>query len=520
MKQAQKKGMELAQQSERVVQIPLDNLQPDPGNRKIGGFDQAKLKHLAESIQAVGVQQPAVVRAKGPGLGFEIVAGERRWRAAKLAGQTTLPCVVRELDDTTVLKIRTIENLQREDIHPLDEASGFARLLDGAVYDVDNLAQEIGRSASYIYQRLKLKDLIPKAREMMIKGKIAAGHAVLIARLQPDQQKEVLTSHLYQYGDGAPSVRRVDEFIREQILMDLSKTSFSKADDDLVPKAGPCSTCQKRTGNQPALFADVCKKDYCADPACFQAKLDAMVKRQQALLIGEQHLLVREGCGSDKKLPKGTLDNYDWSECKQKDKGAIRCLVVDGTGRGRLTWGKKRESYRHQTSPQEKAAEARKKREIQTKRDVRRRVWSETFAAFDAKAGHVAEYYPVELFRIAVLYAWDQLASDHQVSLAKIEGWEAPVKKKNEYGNGRDEQGQAYIAKLDRKGLQLFMIKVALVGQLVVWEYGNNDPKHLYAAARVVGLDPTDIETRTRYENKAIEKDQAAKKKKIKKKSK
>ena len=120
-----------------IQEIALERLYPSEGNRRIGGFDEQKLQQLADSIKAVGVQQPAVVRlgrkaAESVGravgvkveateLRYEIVAGERRWKAATLAGLATLPCVIRELDDVTVIKIQTIENLQREDIHPLDE---------------------------------------------------------------------------------------------------------------------------------------------------------------------------------------------------------------------------------------------------------------------------------------------------------------------------------------------------------------------------------------------------------------
>jgi ParB family chromosome partitioning protein len=149
--------------AEAIQQIPLDQVVPHPGNRKVGGFDKEKLEQLAESIRAVGVQQPAVVRKAAENGKYELVAGERRWRAARLAGLEALPCVVRELDDVAVLKIQTIENLQREDVHPLDEAEGYARLIKLAKYDVETIAHELGKSISYVYQRLKLRDLAPAA---------------------------------------------------------------------------------------------------------------------------------------------------------------------------------------------------------------------------------------------------------------------------------------------------------------------------------------------------------------------
>ena len=109
---------------EQVQLIPLEGITPNPDNRRVGGFDPVKLQQLADSIKDVGVQQPIIVRKHLGNGGYELVAGERRWRAAKLAGLSQIPAIVRELDDLQVLKIATIENLQREDVHPLDEADG------------------------------------------------------------------------------------------------------------------------------------------------------------------------------------------------------------------------------------------------------------------------------------------------------------------------------------------------------------------------------------------------------------
>lgn len=477
-----------------VVNVPVEDLFEDAKNRKVGGYDKAKLSQLAESIKAVGVQQPAVVRRAGDK--FEIVAGVRRWMATKLAGLETLPCIVRKLDDFAVLKIRIIENLQREDVHPLDEADGYARLLDRDAYDVEHLAQEVGKSVSYVYQRLKLRDLIAPVREMLVNGKLTAGHAIMIARLQPDQQTIILN----KWTDGT-SIRELDEFIREQILMDLSKTAFKKDDADLVPRAGSCSTCMKRSGAQTSLFADVCKKDYCLDPKCFQAKLDALVARGIKQLAGQPHLLVSEEYASPndmKKLPKGTVVNHDWTECKQKDKGAVRCLVVDSIGRGRMTWGIKDEdqSLRYQPSPQEKAAAERKRREMENKRIMRRKVWDAIFEKLEST--NIEGSLPTELLRIVVLKSWARLWHDSKRALAKVEGWKMPEKFKD-----YDKHGRTIIAKLVRHGLLIFLAKIELIATLDVKEYYDADEKNLYAAARVLKLNARDIASRAAVARKA-----------------
>jgi len=358
--------------AEQILQVPLDSLCPSDGNRRVGGFDPLKLEQLAESIRAVGVQQPAVVRAhpNGPPGTYEIVAGERRWKASAIAGLETLPCVVREIDDVTVLRIQTIENLQREDIHPLDEADGYARLIDRAGYDVEHLAQEVGRSASYVYQRLKLRDLSEEARQAFIDGKLAAGHAILIARLQENQQKQALKYALegFDYYGQPCSIKRLNEWIRDRFFLELNKTAFRKDDADLVSKAGACTECPKRTGYAPALYPEIEKVDYCLDPKCFNAKCDAILARRREELKGEAYL---EACKGWQGCPKGALADWAWEECRKKDEGAQRALIVNGPERGRLTWGRerRREAYTRFDSPEEEAAwnEERGQEELQRK---------------------------------------------------------------------------------------------------------------------------------------------------------
>ena len=172
--------------------LPLAALTPSPTNpRKT--FDPVALEELAESIKEKGLIQPIVVRVHGPGReGYEVVAGERRYRAAMLAQVEELPCILRQLDDVAVLEIQTIENLQRDDLHPLEEAEGFAALMKEAGYDVETIAQKIGRSEKYVYDRIKLLKLTPKLKKIFLAGEISAGHAILLARLSKADQKNAL----------------------------------------------------------------------------------------------------------------------------------------------------------------------------------------------------------------------------------------------------------------------------------------------------------------------------------------
>jgi ParB family chromosome partitioning protein len=144
---------------------------------------------LADNIRQHGVLQPVLVRPlPGDKDGFfELVAGARRYRASKLAGRETIPATVRELTDTRCLELQLIENLQRADVHELDEARGYAALmqLQPDTYTVEILAEQIGRSEKYVYARLRLIQLIQEAQEAFYIGRLSVAHAFEIARLQP-----------------------------------------------------------------------------------------------------------------------------------------------------------------------------------------------------------------------------------------------------------------------------------------------------------------------------------------------
>ncbi len=152
-------------------------------------FDEIKLAELADNIRQHGVLQPVLVRPLpdgNPGF-YELVAGARRYRASKLAGRESIPATVRELTDTECLELQLIENLQRADVHELDEARGYAALmqLQPETYTVEVLAEKIGRSEKYVYARLRLTHLVDEVQQAFYVGKLTVAHAFEIARLQP-----------------------------------------------------------------------------------------------------------------------------------------------------------------------------------------------------------------------------------------------------------------------------------------------------------------------------------------------
>jgi ParB/RepB/Spo0J family partition protein len=171
--------------------IPLSELIESPWNPR-KHFDAEQLEDLADSLRK-GQLAPIIVRPiAGKQERYEIGAGHRRYRAAPLAQLTSLLAIVRDLDDVAFLELLTIENKQREDIAPLDEAAGFRLLMEKAGYDVAKLAARIGLSTKYVYDRLKLLQLIPPAKKLLEQNVISAGHAIILARLSPSDQKRAI----------------------------------------------------------------------------------------------------------------------------------------------------------------------------------------------------------------------------------------------------------------------------------------------------------------------------------------
>jgi ParB/RepB/Spo0J family partition protein len=172
-----------------IRSIPLVQLHESPMNTR-QHFDEHKLSELAASMATTGQLTPILARPSTLPKkdGFEIAAGHRRRRAAERAGLDSLMVIVRDLDDRTFLEILTIENLQREDVHPLEEAQGYRNLLTIDAYDPKQIADRVGKSESYVYDRLKLLQLAPELQELFFANRFSLGHAILLARIPKDDQ--------------------------------------------------------------------------------------------------------------------------------------------------------------------------------------------------------------------------------------------------------------------------------------------------------------------------------------------
>ena len=246
-------------------------------------FDEAKLWELAESIKHNGMIQPITVRPNNQG--FEIVAGARRYRAAQLAELFSVPARIVEIDDAQALEWQLVENSQRVDVHPYEEAQGFQRLLDIPGYDVAALVEKSGKSASHIYARLSLLQLIPTVAEAFTQERISASHANLIARLPQESQAEAFEQCWRKdWQDKEPHLlpaKHLAAWIQANLYLSLADAPFDREDPTLNPAAGACVTCPRRSGHNTSLFCDV-QGDQCLDGNCYKSKVERFLDREIA----------------------------------------------------------------------------------------------------------------------------------------------------------------------------------------------------------------------------------------------
>jgi len=300
---------------------PLTEIDESPTNPRKAFGD---LDGLADSIRAHGVLQAVTVRPKGDR--FELVIGARRLRAAKKAGLTEIPCIVRELDDRAVLEIQIVENLQRLDVTALEEAAGFEALRTAGV-SIDQMVERTGKTRATIYARLKLCDLGKKGREALERGEMSASVALLVARLPAGLQSQALKK-LYT---GITSANA--EALVRRFLVPLEAGFFEPADSGLVPKAGACGPCPKRSGNARELYPEIKSADVCTDAVCFEAKQNAAWKIHSTAEIPIESLDPEKGSATVRVLTKPALE-------KATAAGALVCDSVKVvTAYDAPTWG-------------------------------------------------------------------------------------------------------------------------------------------------------------------------------------
>ena len=479
--------------------VPREQLVAGDNARKT--FDPQRLAELAKTIAEHGIVEPILVRP-GKGEKLEIVAGERRWRAAELAKAKEVPVIVRNLSDKQALEIQTIENAQREDLHPLEQAAGYERLIKDFGYTPEKIADAIGKSRAHVFQIRKLLALSPKMREAFIAGDMDTTLATVVARVPGHSMQEAAWKQLKDEFRTGFSFRAAADFIRRNFMLDLMRAPFNINDAQLVAKAGACPACPKRTGNQADLFADVKNGNVCTDPACFNEKRAAATKVEikQAEDKGREVIV---GAAAKKLMPwhgslahgvgyvEPTVRCYDdakersWRDLaklaevepaliQNPESGRLEPIIpVDKVKRALEAKGiklirtretsKAEQAYRKQRL----AAEAKAKRET----EARRRAWTEI-------RGKVRALPARDLATIAGA-VWREIW--HETRKPIVAAWNWPAAALH-----RDAPAQ--IAKLKPAELARLFVDMAIVRELPGNRYSREAPTYLGYFGRRYGV--------------------------------
>lgn len=294
----------------RLLQLLDDRVTVKRVRELLAGFDDDKRKDLAtilgseklaefvHSVDVHDVNQPILLRglpagrladtqprvAGGRRPDLELVAGERRLIASLITGKNDIPGMVKPMTDQEVLEFQLVENLQRDDLHPMEEAEGYERLCRDTGIAKEDIGAKIGKSRSYVYGRLKLLDLCQDARQAFYDGKLDASRALLIARI-PDEKLQLKALKEFTtegYGGRTLSVRECQDWLLRNTMLRLDKAPFKITSETLLPAAGSCRACPKRTGANPELFSDVDGADVCTDPKCYAKKETAHQEQVRA----------------------------------------------------------------------------------------------------------------------------------------------------------------------------------------------------------------------------------------------
>ena len=267
----------------QVRNIPLTDICPSNLNpRKT--FDQESLNELAENIKENGLIQPITVRKlpKGSEHKFEIVCGERRYRAVTIAGLDEIACVVRELDDKQAFAAMIIENLQRKDVDPMEEAAAFSKLYTDGTMKIAEIAKMLGKSSSFVTSRIQLNNIIPEFEALMRNGTLYLVHLLEICKLTQEQQK-VLYDNCFSEACIARWTQKIlkleilHEMIDEHVMSFLDTAPFSLADGSFTC-AKDCEGCPFNTKNKPESYKDSARPR-CMNAVCFKKKAQEFVFR-------------------------------------------------------------------------------------------------------------------------------------------------------------------------------------------------------------------------------------------------
>jgi len=448
--------------------IALTLIDPPPKNTRTT-FKKESLAELTRSVKEKGVIQPILVRPVGAR--FQIVAGERRFKAANQAGLKEIPASVKNLSDEEALDAQLIENLQREDVHPLDEADGFLRLKNISKLEIPDIAQRLAKDPRYVARRLALTDLLEEARDDFRNDLITLAHTLEICRLSSElqpfaldacyerksvwSQKEQTYIHQPDKEKPARHVKFLQAWIEQNIHLNLTKAPFKLDDTRLREDGLNCVECPQRSGFNKTLFADIKNTDTCLNPMCFQAKIQTLVQVRMSEIeskSGKPAAYI-----SPYYSPNRAKDSLGKSDYQQIEKKADRCefaeqaVYAEGDEVGRVIWickektckdhmGRVGASYSSSTASTSSSSrngdspEKRNKRkqeifDIKVDEVVRKRVMKEAIQTYKwpLERAHLNEV-AKEFFR--------RIPSDDQRTICEVFVWSDDLASKVRYDQG------------------------------------------------------------------------------------
>lgn len=492
--------------------VPVNKLVESPLNYR-RHFDEAKLTQLAANVKLIGVRSPLLVRALKKGSpwldatadlltadAFEIASGHRRYRAAKMAGIENVPAVIQSMTDDAFIETLSVEILQHEDVHALDEAAAYRDLLKRPGYDAHVISARTGKEVPYVQRRLSLLRLITEAQKAFMDGSINLAMALIVARLTVEDQRAALKRLLSTDSwSGIRSSRQLQKWVTEDLMLPLGKAPFDTDDPDLVPVAGSCKECSKRTGYMPDLFPDIEAKDTCTDHRCYGAKKSAflLVKIRQiaADAKGAEPVLVSrsyEGAKPEPYAGRPVIAKGRYTEVKKSKKPACEfqktAVVVRGAEEVGATIeictnprcpvhaGSSRQIAN--ASPKELAAREKEEFEEKVESSLRLALIDRTMRKFDSQK------MMVEDFRLLAVLAFARFAQgDARKAMSK-----ARTGKEEAYL----QEGSALRAWIGRKtlaDLEQLIFEAALYDGLDFYPEEEDDPDELLLAAKRWGVD-------------------------------
>lgn len=410
--------MELKKVEVSLVKVSGTNPRPE------GDYKSASFKELVSSIREKGILAPILVRAVVGG--YEVIAGERRYRAAKEIGMEMIPAHVVTMNDAEAREAQIVENMQRADIHPMDEGEAFRYLVEELNHDAEGVAKRVGKSITYVRQRLGFTNLIAKVQVAFRKGDISIGHAELIAKLEEKQQKDAL-KEVMEYG---MDVSRLRTWIRERVYTDLSNRPWAK-DAKLAEMVGDVGAKGE------SLFGEADEQDPVTYATRMAAYIEMMIRK--ASENGEMMYRISTAWGTPTEKVAIGRDQYkvlNSKEDKKKASEVVKGIVVEGRDLGQIyaitTVAKDlKEERNYQSSPEEKA-----KRKAEREKEAKKREKDHE----DTKAAVARMKWPMTEKQLGVIVdiALEQASHDVVQSICKRREYEA---EKQEGWNGRDYAG-------------------------------------------------------------------------------